>query len=130
MKTSSILKTLLITGTILTAVPAFAGDDVESIVKEGKFFGEARYRYEYVDQDGPAPITNNAHASTLRANLGFKTGEYKDFQALLEAQFVGNIGANDFNDSVNGKTTYLFSSTVWRNGSIFWSSEKYSQALK
>lgn len=106
MKKSSFLIALLISGTALTVFPAFAGDDVESIIMEGKFFGEARYRYEYVDQKGPAPITDNAHASTVRTNLGFKTGEYKDFQALLEAQFVGNIGANDFNDTTNSKTSY------------------------
>lgn len=103
MKSSSILTVLLFSSTMLCSLPAFAGDDVESIVKEGHFFGEARYRYEHVDQDG---IANDADASTLRTNIGFKTGAYRDFQALIEAQFVGNIGANDFNDTVNGKTTY------------------------
>ncbi len=83
--------------------PAVAGEEVESIVKEGSFFGEARYRYEFVDQDG---VANEGKASTVRTNLGFKTGVYKDFQALIEGQLVQNIGANSFNDTVNGKATY------------------------
>lgn len=62
-----------------------------------------RYRYEYVDQNN---LANYAKASTVRTNLGFKTGVYKDFQALFEGQIVQNIGANDFNDTTNGKATY------------------------
>ncbi len=103
MKTSNIFKALLISGSILAAAPAFAGDTVESIITDGDFFGEARYRYEFVDQDG---IANEADASTVRTNFGFKTGEYKNFQALVEAQIVQNIGADGFNDTTNGKTTY------------------------
>ena len=106
MRSYPLYKTLLISALCLTALPAMADDDVESIVKDGRFFGEARYRYEYVDQNGPAPITDNAKASTIRTNVGFETGTYKNFQALIEAQFVGNIGANDFNDTVNGETSY------------------------
>ena len=106
MRTSTILKTLLVSGTILTTFPAFAGDDVNSIITDGGFFGEVRYRYEFVDQDGPAPIINNAHASTVRTNIGFKTGEYRNFQGLIEAQVVKNIGVSDFNDTTNGKAAY------------------------
>ncbi|MGN7439377.1 MAG: alginate export family protein [Alcanivorax sp.] len=104
------VKTLLLSTVcalvIQTAPSAFAGDNVESIVKDGNFFGEIRYRYEHVDQDGPLPIVNNAKASTVRTNLGFKTGVYRDFQGLIEGQIVQNIGANDFNDTTNGKMTY------------------------
>ncbi len=103
MNTSTILKSLLVSGTLLTAFPAFAGDDVTSFIKDGSFFGEARYRYELVDQSG---IAEEANASTVRTNVGFKTGEYRDFQALIEAQFVNVIGANAFNDTVNGKTSH------------------------
>lgn len=103
MKISSALKILIASGAILTTLPAYAGDNIESIFKDGKVFGEARYRYEYVDQDG---FADEARASTLRTNLGFKTGEYKSFQALLEAQLVTTLGADDFNDTVNGKTAF------------------------
>ena len=78
----------------------------EALYKDATIFGEARYRYEFVDQDGPAPVTNDANASTLRVNLGYKTGVYQGFQALIEGQVVQHIGGRFFNDSINGKTTY------------------------
>ncbi|MEZ5919528.1 MAG: hypothetical protein R3D66_06455, partial [Alphaproteobacteria bacterium] len=91
MRTSFFLKAFLISGTVLAASPAFAGESVESIITEGDVFGHIRYRYETVEQGG---IANDAEASTVRTNVGFKTGVYKDFQGLLEAQFVNTIGAN------------------------------------
>lgn len=97
---------LLILGCLFPAASALAQDSLQNIVGEGRFFGALRYRYEYVDQNGPAPIASVARAGTMRANLGFKTGKYHGFQGLLEAQFVENIGATRFNDSVNGKTTH------------------------
>lgn len=84
------LKTKLLKAMLLSTVcglmiqgasSASAGEDVESIIKEGHFFGEMRYRYEYVDQNN---LANDAKALTVRTNLGFKTGVYKDFQALIE----------------------------------------------
>lgn len=103
MRTSFFLKAFLISGTVLATSPAFAGESVESIITEGEVFGHIRYRYETVEQGG---IANDAEASTVRTNVGFKTGAYKDFQGLIEAQLVNTIGANDFNDTVNGKTAY------------------------
>lgn len=85
--------------------PAFA-EDPSDLFRKGDFYGNARYRYEFVDQDGPAPVTQNAKASTLRTRLGFKTGSYKDFQAQMEADFVGQLGEENYNDGKNGKTTF------------------------
>ncbi len=86
--------------------PALAGDSVQNLLTEGDIFGQVRYRYEMVDQAGSAPIRNDANAHTLRTNLGFKTGKYKNLQGLLEAQFVEGLGAEKFNDTINGKTHY------------------------
>ena len=96
------LKTKLLKAMLLSTVcglmiqgasSAFAGEDVESIIKEGHFFGEMRYRYEHADQNS---IVNDAKASTVRTNLGFKTGVCKDFQALFEGQIVQNISTRRF----------------------------------
>ncbi len=103
MKNSSIFKILLLSSSLFCFQPAFAEENVDSIVKDGSFFGEARYRYERVEQDG---LTKDANASTVRTNIGFKTGEYRNFQALLEGQLVQNIGASGFNDTVNMKATH------------------------
>lgn len=100
---------LLFTSLIALSSPAYAtmsNDDPEILVRDGTFFGEFRYRYEYVDQDGPLPITEDARASTMRTNFGYKTGVYKDFQALGELQIVHNIGTDRFNDTVNGQTQF------------------------
>lgn len=99
---------LLMTSAFLlaTASPVFAAtgsDDPEILVKDGAFFGEVRYRYEHVEQDG---FANDASAHTVRTNLGFKTGVYKDFQALVEAQIVRSIGQDDFNSTTNGNTAF------------------------
>ncbi|MBK9562105.1 MAG: alginate export family protein [Micavibrio sp.] len=86
--------------------PAFANEAEDSLIKKGAFYGDIRYRYETVDQDGPAPIADDATASTLRARLGFKTGVYKDFQAQFETDLVGRLGDEDYNDGKNGKTQF------------------------
>lgn len=87
---------------MMVAMPAYA-DELANIIDDGKFFGEFRYRYETVEQDG---FNEDARASTVRTNLGFKTGEYHNFKGLAEVQIVQNVGANDFNDTTNGNTNF------------------------
>ncbi len=100
----SCLLAATVTLTLLCPFGASAADDLEqALIKDGHFFGEARYRYEYVEQNG---FTKDANASTMRINLGYKTGVYKDFQALLESQFVQKFGADNFNSTTNGKTAH------------------------
>lgn len=92
---------------VLCLLPLTAmAENPEVLIKNGNFYGDLRYRYETVDQDGPAPITDKAHASTLRLRTGFKTGTYAGFQGLVEFDLVGNLGADDYNDSINGQTQY------------------------
>lgn len=88
---------------LFAASPAVADQDVSDFLKEGTFSGEMRYRYEHVDQDG---FNKNANAGTLRTNLGFQTGMYKNFQAGIEGQMVKRLGMDSFNDTVNGKGAY------------------------
>jgi hypothetical protein len=85
-------------------VPAAQADSPEDLFSKGKVFGQLRYRYEHVDQAGLAHETGVAN--TLRANLGFETGAYRDFKVLVELQTVQRLGDDDYNDTVNGKTTY------------------------
>jgi hypothetical protein len=47
------------------------------------------YRYEEVDQEG---FDKNAHASTLRTTVGFKSLPYKNTSFLIEAQDVTVLG--------------------------------------
>ena len=102
MKHSAPFCLILLSSVALWTAPSYAQDSSD-IIKKGVFYGDIRYRYEAVDQDG---FTQDAHASTLRSRIGFKTGLYHDFQGNIEFDIVGNIGADDYNDSVNGLTQY------------------------
>jgi len=81
----------------------FAADTFLDAIKESKPYADLRLRYEYVDQDG---MQYNANAKTARLRLGFKTAEWNDFIGLVEGENVSYIGADDYNDTVNGRTTY------------------------
>ncbi len=67
----------------------------------GKFWLDTRYRYEFVDQ---ANLPKNARASTLRTRLGVESGFFYGFRAGVEGEFVFEIGPDDFNKTINGKT--------------------------
>lgn len=69
----------------------------------GKVFGQLRYRYELVDQEG---IASKAKASTLRTQLGYDTENYRGFGALLQFEDVHAIGRERYNSTVNGATQY------------------------
>jgi hypothetical protein len=87
----------------ICAAPHAVADSLADSLRNGKVFGELRYRYEYVEQDG---LPNAATANTLRANFGFETGAWHKLQALVELQAVRHIGNDSFNDTTNGKAFY------------------------
>lgn len=102
----------LLAGVAASAPEAWAGDGSEEMPAGLVSFEEAllggrplidvRYRYEHVDQDG---IAEDADANTVRARLGYETGEFEGFTGLFEFEVVKHIGPEDFNNSINGKTT-------------------------
>lgn len=53
------------------------------------------YRYEEVDQEG---FDKNAHASTLRTTVGFKSLPYKNTSFLIEAQNVTVLGDDAYDN--------------------------------
>ncbi|MEO8064107.1 MAG: alginate export family protein [Pseudomonadota bacterium] len=60
-------------------------DPVWGAFGEGKPIFDVRLRVEDVDQD---PIVNDAHATTLRARLGFETGKAWNIALLIEGEAV------------------------------------------
>ena len=82
---------------------SFAADTIEEAIKQGTATIDMRYRYEYADQDG---IAETAHASTLRTRLGYKTDYFHNFAAGLEFENVTQIGDDEYNSTVNGKTQH------------------------
>ena len=83
--------------------PQETKSDFTRALTEGKPLLDARYRYEYVDQDG---LPENANAHTIRTRLGYETGKYYGFSALLEFENIAGLGDERYNDTINGRTRY------------------------
>jgi hypothetical protein len=81
---------------------AHAESALSDIVNKGTVLLDARYRYEQVDQDG---VANRAEAHTVRLRAGLQSGKVWDLQGLIEFEGIGHL-SDDFNDTVNGNTTY------------------------
>jgi hypothetical protein len=66
-------------------------------------YADIRYRLEVVDQAG---LPEDATASTLRVRAGVKTAEWNGLSALVEGEAIVRLGAENYNDTVNGRTAY------------------------
>lgn len=75
----------------------------ENALLNGSIWLNARYRYEDVGQDG---IQRHAEASTLRTRAGYESGQFDGFKVGFEVQNLHDIGAEHFNNGINGKTLY------------------------
>ena len=91
-------------GVVFIAIPPklSAQDHVDSqspalwpLIKEGKFSGEARYRFEAFERDGP-PFTAPAYAPTLRIALGYETPTFHGFSIFAEGATVIVTGPADY----------------------------------
>lgn len=69
----------------------------------GKLLLEIRPRYEAVDQ---ANLANEAQAFTVRTRLGWETAAWNGLKALMEFEDVRQLGAEDYNTTINGKTAF------------------------
>jgi len=69
----------------------------------GKVWTDFRYRYEFVDQGN---LPKDARASTLKNKTGVESGFFYGFRAGVEGEFVVNVGPEDFNNTINGRTQY------------------------
>lgn len=68
---------------------------------------DLRLRYENVDQELGAGITDQASAFTLRSRLGYSTGKWNGVDAQLEFENLTAIGQDDYNSTENsGKAGY------------------------
>lgn len=90
---------------LFTPVQSFA-EEAESLAaafSDGKAYLNVRTRYENVDQAG---FTKNATSLTTRTWLGYKTGIYKGFSAVMEMEDTRNLADENYNNTLNGKTQY------------------------
>src|SRR5207237_5115437 len=85
----------------VSAVQAQTG--IVSAVTNGKPLVDLRWRFEDVAQPNKP---RRAYATTLRARMGYQTGNYFGFSALAEGDFIIHFGAEHFNDTLNGRTAF------------------------
>lgn len=83
--------------------PPVMPQDSASVILGGKLIFEMRPRYESVDQTG---IINEASSATLRTRLGWETLPWHGIKALIEFEDVSQIGTEDYNTTLNGKTLF------------------------
>jgi len=95
----------LLFGNALAEEPARpAGDSgIVAAIKAGKPIIDVRYRFEWKDQAG---FADEAYANTIRTRLGYETGEFLHFKALVEFENVASIGDDHFNSTTNGKSQF------------------------
>ena len=88
----------------MLASPAYAVDPEKSKTEsnsDGEFSLDFRYRYELVDQDG---FAKNAHASTLRTRLAYRSPTHSNFDFVIEFDDVRSVGNDLYNSTRNGNT--------------------------
>ena len=98
MKSLTSSTTRLLVAALLLATAGWTQEQEKAeTLKDALAKGDAsvsfRYRYEFVD-DGN--FEKNAHASTLRTALGYRTLPYKGFSLFIQAQHVAPIFSDDY----------------------------------
>lgn len=72
-------------------------------ISKGDLGLKLRYRLEWVDQDG---FARNAAASTLLSTVYYKSPTLNGFSGYAEVTNITTLGAESFNDTVNGRTQF------------------------
>jgi len=87
----------------LSTSSARAQNELLSALANGSPLIDLRLRLEDVAQSSKS---RRAFATTLRARLGYETGEFHGFSALAEADLVGHAWGEHFNNTLNGQTAF------------------------
>jgi hypothetical protein len=74
-------------------VEKFFNGKLPDAIAKGKFNLNVRLRYEYVEQDGIAAITDDSHAPTVRTRFGYTTAPLYGFQAMIEGEDIRALGS-------------------------------------
>jgi hypothetical protein len=96
-------KLVALVANLLSISPAVAQANLGDAIISGQPLIDVRLRFEQVSQDDKA---KDGVATTIRARLGYQTGQFQGFTGLMEFDFVHHIGQGRFNDTVNGLTQY------------------------
>ncbi len=88
---------------IFATLPAHSQTDPAAALFGGTTLIDLRLRFEDVDLSNK---TRRADATTLRARIGFQTGDYDGFSALVEGDFIGHLDSGHYNDTLNGRVQF------------------------
>ncbi len=101
--TAGMGRALVVASLMACTAPAAAGESILEALRQSRPLVDLRYRHETVDQDG---FDDPARASTLRARVGIRTGEWVRFYALFEAETLRTIGDDAYNSTRNGRVEF------------------------
>ena len=87
----------------MIGLPAAAQGPLAPLVTDAKILLDGRLRFEFADQDG---FPQDATALTGRARFGFETGSVAGFTGLVEGDLTRDLGVDDFNSTINGKSQF------------------------
>lgn len=91
----------------MALTPAWADSSLVEALEQGTPLVDLRLRYEGVSDDNCAACAGkDASAKTLRARLGYETGDWHGFSALAEFDQIWSLGPQDYNSQSNGRTIY------------------------
>ena len=90
---------------LLAALPGevAAEESLDRLYLDAAPIFDARYRFEFVDQDG---IGRDAKANTLRTRFGVETGKFHGVGLGVDAEGVLTLGEPTYNSTTNGRTRY------------------------
>jgi len=101
---TKILFSLAVNGLLLSSyASANTLSELSKAASEATTDISLRYRYEMVEQDG---VPEDAHASTLKARLSWKSGEVKGWFGKVEVDTVSLLGSDNYNDTLNGRSDH------------------------
>ncbi|MBI5435966.1 MAG: alginate export family protein [Nitrosomonadales bacterium] len=87
---------------LLFTQSVWAADTLTDALTGGKASANLQYRYEGVSQVGKL----TANASTVRLRLGYETGTFNGFGAMIEAETLKTLGGDNYDSKANGLTQY------------------------
>ncbi|MBI5429763.1 MAG: alginate export family protein [Nitrosomonadales bacterium] len=82
---------------------AHAAEDIAEALAGGKTSANVQLRHENVKNPGKA-APNSADASTVRLRLGYETGTFSGFSAMVEAESVTALGGKSYDSKATGAT--------------------------
>ena len=97
-KPSAILVAIL--SAFAATAPASAADSLTAALTGGTTSASLQYRYEHVSNG--AATANEADAHTARLRLGYTTGTYMGFGAMVEAESVQALGGEQYDSRAVG----------------------------